>query len=143
MAIVPPERQKGYTNNGRIAIRPYTTQKKLPDALPRPATFFRIHVDAYPLSPYICSSIISFTFISRTLVALSFSSSFISIYLIFRRISGIITYYRALTRRRVFSISSARSCMVFSTSASSTISANTAAMDSTALSSSPLVWAKP
>ena len=64
----------------------------------------------------------SLTFIRRTLVARSFSSSFMEIYLMFFSISGIMTYSSALTRRRVFSISEASSCVFFSACASASIS---------------------
>ena len=57
--------------------------------------------------------------------------------------SGIITYSSALTRRRVFSISCASICVVFSTCASSSMSLNTSASFSSASSSSPDVCAKP
>ena len=49
----------------------------------------------------------SFTFISRIVLARSFSSSFIVIYLMFCCICGILTYSSALTRRLVRSISAA------------------------------------
>ena len=58
------------------------------------------------------------TFISRMVVARSFSSSFMLIYRIASWVLGIITYSSALTRRRVFSISSAISWADFSISAS-------------------------
>ena len=57
--------------------------------------------------PCASSSIMSFTFIRRICVLLSFSSSFIVIYLIFFSVSGIITCSNAFTRLRVFSISAA------------------------------------
>ena len=56
---------------------------------------------------------------------------------------GITTYSRALTRRRVFSISSAISWADFSIWASFSIFSKTFCRASTALSSSPVVPAKP
>ena len=67
-------------------------------------------------------------------------------YVIYRMASwvlGIITYSRALTRRRVFSISSAINWADFSISASFSIFSNTLPRASTAVSSSPEVAAKP
>ena len=60
----------------------------------------------------------------------------------FSSISGIITYSSALTRRRVFSISSASSWVVFSIWANFSISWNTEDRASTAPSSSQEVVAK-
>ena len=73
----------------------------------------------------------------------SFSSSFMEIYLMASCIWGIFTYSKALTLRRVFSISSASSWEVFSISASRSISRKTWDRASTASSSSPEVVAKP
>ena len=85
----------------------------------------------------------SLTFMRRMVLARSFSSSFMVIYWMASSIWGIFTYSRALTRRRVFSISSARSWEVFSISARRSISWSTPDRASTAPSSSPEVVAKP
>ena len=57
------------------------------------------------LYPWASSSIISFTFMSLTWELLSFSSSFIDMYLMFFWASGIITCSKAFTLLLVFSIS--------------------------------------
>ena len=85
---------------------------------------------------------ISLAFIRRTVLALSFSLSFMVMYLMLSCISGIITYSRAFTRRRVFSISSASMLQVFSTSASSKRSGRQVVSSVTAVSSSRVVKAK-
>ena len=87
--------------------------------------------------------IISLTFMRRMVLARSFSSSFIVIYLMLCCICGILTYSSALTLLRVRSISAARSCVAFSTSARRRRSGRISPSSRTASSSSPLVWAKP
>ena len=82
-------------------------------------------------------------FIKRVVVERSFSSSFMVIYRMFSWVWGMTTYSRALTRRRVFSISSAMSWAAFSVCASFSIDWNTSPKAATAPSSSPLVAAKP